>query len=229
MSISNTEKQNYWKKIIILEPFLQKILYYNRCKILRIFDKFIKVKKNYKILDIGASPIVSKCENMFLKKFRNHKNFFCLSNQDLSSIKKKFSKFSYFLGDARKMSFRDNSFDIVHSNATIEHVGNDKFQIKFIRECLRVSRKVVFITTPYKYFPIDFHSKIPFLHFFPHRIYSFILKLFGENFFRFKKNLNLISHQKIISYCQKLKIKNYKIVFYYFLFFKSNIILIINK
>ena len=229
MNLSSSEKKNYWKKIQLFEPFLQKILYYNRRKILKIFSKFIKIKKNYTLLDVGASPIVSMSENMFLKKFRHHKKLSCLSNQDLSPIKKKFNNFSYYLGNAKKMHFCDNKFDIVHSNATIEHVGSDKYQIQFIRECLRVSKNKIFISTPYKYFPIDFHSKIPFLHYFPHSFYSYILKLLGENFFRFKKNLNLISYQKIVFYCKKLKIKNYKIVFHRSLFLKSNLILIFNK
>ena len=127
------------------------------------------------------------------------------------------------------IALKDNSFDIIHSNATIEHVGSDKMQLKFISECLRVSRKFVFITTPNKYFPIEFHTKIPFIHWLPHNYFNIILKLFGDNFFRHKKNLNLISHKKIISFCEKLKIKNYKIFFNYFLFLKSNIILVIKK
>ena len=43
------------------------------------------------------------------------------------------------------MSFEDNSFDIVTSSATIEHVGNFKNQIKFIQECFRVSKHKIFI------------------------------------------------------------------------------------
>jgi len=229
MNLSNSEKRNYWKKIPILEKLFQKVLFSNRRKILKIFDTSITVKKKDLVLDVGTSPLDIKSENMFLKKFKKHKKLTCLSNQDLKLIKKKFINFSYVIGDARKMKFKDNSFDVVHSNATIEHVGSDKCQIQFIRECLRVSKNKIFITTPYKYFPIDFHSKIPFLHYLPHSFYSYILKLLGENFFRFKKNLNLISYPKIVSYCKKLKIKKYKIVFHHFLFLKSNIILIINK
>ena len=127
------------------------------------------------------------------------------------------------------MKFKNNSFDIVHSSATIEHVGNDVMQKRFISECLRVSREFVFITTPNKYYPIDFHTKIPFLHWLPHKIYSQILKLLGDNFFRYKKNLNLISTKEIHRYCKNLNIKNYKIFYNNFLFFRSNIILFILK
>jgi len=229
MNLSNSEKKNYWKKTFILEELFQKILFNNRRKILKIFDSVIHVKNKDLVLDVGASPLAIKSENMFLKKFKNHQKLTCLSNQDLKPLKKKFIKFSYVIGDARNMQFKDNAFDLVHSNATIEHVGSDKMQLKFISECLRVSRKFVFITTPNKYFPIEFHTKIPFLHWLPHKYLNIIFKLFGDNFFRYKKNLNLISYKKIISYCEKLKIKNYKIFFNHFLFLKSNIILVIEK
>jgi ubiquinone/menaquinone biosynthesis C-methylase UbiE len=223
------EKKNYWKKIPILEKLFQKVLFSNRRKILKIFDTVITVKKKDLVLDVGTSPLDIKSENIFLKKFKKHKKLTCLSNQDLKLIKKKFINFSYVIGDARKMKFKDNSFDVVHSNATIEHVGTNQMQLKFISECLRVSRQFVFITTPNKYFPVDFHTKIPFLHWLLHSIFNFILKLLGDNFFRHKTNLNLISFKKISAYCKKLKITNYKIIFHYFLFFKSNIILIIQK
>jgi len=229
MKLTNSEKKNYWKKIPFFEAFFQKILFSNRKKILKIFDSIIQVKKNDAILDVGASPLDLKSENMFLKKFKKHKNLTCLSNQDLNPVKKRFINFLYVIGDARNMKFKDNSFDLIHSNATIEHVGSDKMQLKFISECLRVSRKFVFITTPNKYFPIEFHTKIPFIHWLPHSYFNIILKLFGDNFFRHNKNLNLISYKKIISFCEKLKIKNYKIFFNYFLFLKSNIILVIKK
>lgn len=229
MGISSREKKNYWKETPFFEFFFQNILLNNRKKFLKIFNTHIKIKKSFSILDVGTSPLNLKSENIFIKKFKNHKNFTCFSNHDLQPIKKNFLNFSFIIGDARKMKFRNNSFDIVHSNATIEHIGSDKMQLKFISECLRVSRKFVFITTPNKYFPIDFHTKIPFLHWLPHSIFNIILKLFGDNFFRHKKNLNLISFRKMTGYCSKLKIKNYKIIFNNFLFLKSNIILIIRK
>jgi ubiquinone/menaquinone biosynthesis C-methylase UbiE len=229
MNLSNSEKKNYWKKTFIFEGFFQKILFQNRKKILKIFDSIIKVKKKDAVLDVGSSPSDLKSENMFLKKFIKYKKLTCFSNQDLKPIKKKFINFFYVVGDARNMKFKDNSFDLVHSNATIEHVGSDKMQLKFLSECLRVSKKFVFITTPNKYFPVDFHTKIPFLHWLPHNIYNFILKLLGDNFFRYKKNLNLISFKKMNLYCKKLKIQNYDIIFHNFLFLKSNIILIIKK
>ena len=45
------------------------------------------------------------------------------------------------------MKFKDNSFDLTHSNATIEHVGSDKMQLKFISECSKGIGSLVLHTT----------------------------------------------------------------------------------
>ena len=119
MKLSNSEKKNYWKKTPIFEAFFQKILFSNRKKILKIFDSIIQIKKKDTILDVGTSPLDLKSENMFLKKFKKHKNLTSLSNQNLNPVKKRFTNFLYVIGDARNMKFKDNSFDLIHSNATI--------------------------------------------------------------------------------------------------------------
>jgi ubiquinone/menaquinone biosynthesis C-methylase UbiE len=132
-------------------------------------------------------------------------------------------------GDARKMKFDDNKFDVVYSSATIEHVGSKSSQTKFIKECLRVSRRDVFIATPNRFYPIEFHTKLPLLHFFPPKIYRKILSFFGFLFFSKEKNLNLLSAQDLINICFFLKIKNYNIIRYKFLFITSNLLLHIKK
>ena len=49
------------------------------------------------------------------------------------------------------------------NGGVIEHVGNDEAQLLFINEMLRVAKNV-FFTTPNKYFPIEAHTNIFFLH-----------------------------------------------------------------
>ena len=144
-------------------------------------------------------------------------------------ILKKISRNQYFKGDAREIKLSSNSFEIVFSNAVLEHVGSNEQQKDFINECYRVSNKIVFIITPYRFFPIEMHTKIPLLHFLPKSIFRKILNFLGENFLSEEKNLNLLSEKDLKKICNKLKITNYKIKYSYFLGFKSNIILIIKK
>ena len=133
------------------------------------------------------------------------------------------------MGDGRDMSFEDNSFDIVTSSATIEHVGNFKNQIKFIQECLRVSKHKIFITTPNRYYPIELHTKIPLIHFLPKNIHRKILHFLGENFLSLEENLNLLTKNDILKICQILEIKKFKIEEIKLFGFVSNFVIIIEK
>jgi ubiquinone/menaquinone biosynthesis C-methylase UbiE len=219
-------KKTYWKKILFLDSFLLKILKYNRLKIQQIFEKNIKFKK---LLDVGTTPIFDEFNNILLHSFKNRNNITSLSNLNCSVLKKKFKKVKFIKGDARRMKFKENSFDTVYSSATIEHVGSRINQLKFIKECYRVSRKNVFITTPNKFYPIEFHTKIPLLHFFPSKIYRKILFYLGFSFFSKEKNLNLVSVKDLKNMCFFLKIKDFNIIKYKFLFMTSNLILHIKK
>jgi hypothetical protein len=222
----NEFKKTYWKKILFLDFFLLNILKYNRLKIQQIFEKNIKFKN---LLDVGTTPVFDEYNNILLYSFKNKKNITSLSNLDCSQLKKKFTKVKFIKGDARRMKFKDNKFDVVYSSATIEHVGSKSSQITFIKECLRVSRRDVFITTPNRFYPIEFHTKLPLLHFFPAKIYRKILFFFGFSFFSKEKNLNLLSAQDLINICFFLKIKNYNIIRYKFLCITSNLLLHIKK
>lgn len=63
------------------------------------------------------------------------------------------------------LPFVDNEFDLVFSNAVIEHVGGGLEQAKYIGEHTRVGRHW-FLTTPNRFFPIESHTQIFFLHMF---------------------------------------------------------------
>ena len=221
--------QTYWKRVFFLDYFFLKILRYNRFKIHSIFKDKIKFIKKKKLLDVGTTPVLDENNNIILHRFKNLGGITSLSNLDCAPLKKYFNKVRFVQGDARRMKFKDNKFDVVYSSATIEHVGSKSSQIKFIKECLRVSRRDVFITTPNRFYPIEFHTKLPLLHFFPPKIYRKILFFLGFSFFSKEKNLNLLSAQDLINICFFLKIKNYNIIRYKFLFITSNLLLHIKK
>ena len=56
-------------------------------------------------------------------------------------------------------------------------MGSNEQQKDFINECYRVSNKIVFIITPYRFFPIEMHTKIPLLHFLPKSIFRKIIRI----------------------------------------------------
>ena len=225
------EKNIYWEKIFLLDIFFLKLLRYNRDKIHKIFTKHTEYNNNKSVLDVGTSSTLDNNHNIILQKTVDNKNIDCLSDQDLTKlINEKYPHIRKFIkGDGLNINLKNNSYDIVYSSATIEHVGCFENQIKLISELYKMSNKYVFITTPNRYYPIDFHTKLPFIHWLPKKIHRKILKFLKLEFYSLEKNLNLLDKKDIHKAMKILMIKDYKIISFKFLFFTSNLILVINK
>ena len=69
--------------------------------------------------------------------------------------------------DGRDLPFADGEFDLGFSNAVVEHVaGGREGQRRFVEELCRVAGRV-FVTTPNRFFPVDPHTLLPFVHWLP--------------------------------------------------------------
>ena len=218
------------KKIKFINYIFEKIANDARNEFFNILKKNSKYSKKKSIIDIGTTPSLDDVQNIILSKIKDNKNITCLSNLNCKILLKKYPYIKKILiGDGRNNNLPNNSFDIVHSNATIEHVGSYKNQLLFIKECIRISKKYIFIQTPNRFYPIDFHTILPFIHWLPKNIHRKILNIIGLNFYGLEKNLNLLSESDLINLCNKLNIKNYKIIKYRLFFMTSNLILFIEK
>ena len=69
--------------------------------------------------------------------------------------------------DGRQLPFADHEFDLGFSNAVVEHVaGGRDGQRRFVHELCRVADRV-FVTTPNRWFPLEVHTLLPFVHWLP--------------------------------------------------------------
>ena len=73
---------------------------------------------------------------------------------------------------------------------------------------IRISKESVFIQTPNRFHPIEFHTILPFIHWFPKKIHREILKYIKFDFYSKEKNLNLLSVKDLKNICEILKVKH---------------------
>ena len=178
-------------------------------------------------LDIGSTnDLDNESSNYLIKNLTNIKIYKSISDQEINN-----SFFSKTLKKSITDLFLDNEIksmksDLVISNATIEHVGSFENQKKMIQNIMLLARKYFVITTPNRYHPIDFHTKLPILHWFPKNIHRTILKIFKLEFFSKEENLNLLSKSELQVLLKICGISNYKIFNISLLGFKSNFIVI---
>ena len=94
--------------------------------------------------------------------------------------------------DGCDLPFADRQFDVVHSNAVIEHVGNRERQRRFVSELSRVGQ-ALWLVTPDADGPMEPHTLIPFAHWLPRSMRSVIYNATGRGFFADEVNLNLLT------------------------------------
>ena len=130
-------KENYARNVLKLNKIFHIIINNKRSEILDIISKEIDLESDKSLLDVGTTSSLEFHENQIIKHFYKKIQISCLSNLDLMKLKKNYEDLNIYMGDGRDMNFEDNKFDIVTSNATIEHVGSFENQKSFIKECLR--------------------------------------------------------------------------------------------
>lgn len=140
----------------------------------------LDLKQGTSILDIGVNDQeYSPVDNYFEKRYPYPKDITVLSIQELDQFPQRYPEISSVYYKGGTFPFDNKSFDVVISNAVIEHVGSTNKQIEFVNEMLRVGKKVYF-TTPAKEFPLEIHTNFPFIHWLSKKLFNKIVTLLGK-------------------------------------------------
>jgi hypothetical protein len=129
--------------------------------VVALINKTFAERGQCRIADLGGEPAYWRLlfDRDFLESRKVHVSLF---NPQPFAVDDPL--FSAVVGDACDLSdHADQSFDLVHSNSVVEHVGDWPRMEAFARECRRLAPRY-YVQTPYFWFPIEPHFSAPFFH-----------------------------------------------------------------
>jgi ubiquinone/menaquinone biosynthesis C-methylase UbiE len=198
-----------------------------------LYQRFIddcSVESSDTILDVGVTSDQTYSSSNYLEAWYPHKDkITAVGLQDATFLEDMYPGLRFVEADGRDLPFEDDAFDVVHASAVLEHVGSTADQEAFICEVARVARRVAFITTPNRSFPIEFHTVLPLVHWLPNSLFRGLLKRTGYEFFADEGNLNLLYESDVNRICKRLKLKKYEVSSLKTFGWPSNILLTIHN
>jgi len=134
-----------------------------------LIDAIAAEKGSVSILDVGGT--IEYWQRLGLEFLRQRKVKLVVTNlvpSELTSMTGNEDLFSMAVVNGCDLSiYGDASFDLVHSNSVVEHVGDWSNMKAFASETRRVGQRY-YVQTPNFWFPIDPHYyKFPLIHWLP--------------------------------------------------------------
>ena len=150
------------------------------------------------ILDLGVSDEENAEANILEKRYPFQNKLTCAGLGNGKLVLSSYPGIEYIkILAGRPLPFRDGAFDIVYSNAVLEHVGGQEERRHFIQEALRIGRSV-FITVPNRWFPIEHHTGIPLMHFNKY-LFRSVLRRTRLNHWTEPRNLEFIDKRLLLA------------------------------
>jgi SAM-dependent methyltransferase len=159
----------------------------SRTRKLRLLLDELRPTSETTVLDVGADALGfgegdgCRTLNFLEEMYPWPQRITALGLHDGEGFRRRYPSIRYVQGDACALPFEDGAFDVVFSNAVIEHVGGRERQRTLVLEALRVGRSV-FITTPNRWFPVEVHTRLPLVHWLPDPVSHPVYRALGREF-----------------------------------------------
>ncbi|HEY5412051.1 MAG TPA: methyltransferase domain-containing protein [Caulobacteraceae bacterium] len=181
----------------------------------KMFERFVQatgVTEADTIVDVGATSDRSYDHSNYLEAWHPHKHrVTAVGVDDAGFLETIYPGMRFVKADGRALPFETGEFDYAHSSAVLEHVGSADKQARFLSELWRVSRKGIFVTTPNRWFPVEFHTTLPLVHWLPTAVHRPIFRALGRDFFADEENLNLLSPGTLTKAARAAGIKDFRV------------------
>ncbi|BAU42079.1 class I SAM-dependent methyltransferase [Leptolyngbya sp. O-77] len=171
---------------------VSKLSLYARKRMMRSLLDLAQPTPDTTVLDVGVTLDRREDCNFFEKAYPYPDRITAVGLEDASFLEQEFPGLTFVQANALDLPFADQSFDLVVSFAVIEHVGSRAQQRAFVQELCRVGKQV-YIATPNRWYPVEFHTILPLIHWLPPHWFRKILRLLGHDFWAKEANLNLLT------------------------------------
>ena len=91
----------------------------------------------------------------------------------------------------------------------LEHVGSETDRRRFVSEINRVADRAL-LTTPNRWFPVDSHTKLPFLHYLPKPLFDWMLERLGKRWAT-GDYMHLMGRREIVRLLREVGIEHFHI------------------
>lgn len=166
----------------------------------RMYARFLAagVADDDAILDVGVTSDREQLASNYLEAWHPRKDRITACGiDDASFLEDLYPGLRFVPGDGKALPFADGSFDWVHASAVLEHVGSAADQARFLAELHRVCRKGIFVTTPNRWFPVEFHTVLPLVHWLPKPWFRALLRRIGHRELALEEHLNLLGRRDL--------------------------------
>jgi SAM-dependent methyltransferase len=181
-------------------PLASRLSFRARRRMFRLFMDEMSPTEEMTVLDLGVTcDVHSRESNYFEQLYPYPHRIVCAGTEAAHHLEAAYPGTSFVqVTPGDPLPFADRQFDIVFSNAVVEHAGSRASQHAFIREALRVGRRF-FLTTPNRWFPVEVHTGLPLLHFLHPSIYRGLLRTLGHEYYAREENLNLLDRRSLLA------------------------------
>ena len=178
-------------------PFARRLSALARHRMFELFMQTMKPSPTDRVLDLGTTDNIGIDSNMLVQLYPHRQNLTCASLTDGKAILAAYPGVNHSpIEIGKPLPFGNNEFDIIHSNAVLEHAGSRENQRKFIAEMCRVAPRR-FLAVPNRRFPVEHHTGLPLIHYLPPALFRKLLRGSRYDVWSHEENLNYISAKEI--------------------------------
>jgi Methyltransferase domain len=178
----------------------------------RLFLRLLRPTPEMRILNIGASGTAIGLPEQFESFYEGRSQIIGggISYADAQDYRSSFPGVQAVVFDGCALPFADQSFDIVYSNAVLEHLPDYEMVRRFAGEVRRVGNGW-FITTPNFWYPFDPHYHLPFVQFLPQTTQRSLVTRLGKTPY---EHLHLLTAKQLRRLFPGGKVVSSRVTFY---------------